>query len=75
MGYIFSFFTKEACAVGTHYKRLTDKKNEPAYHKTYNQTCATSEISDQPAHPHSLVRFFADRMYLLQSPSYPERDK
>ena len=31
--------------------------------KTYNKTCATSEVSDQPAH----------RMYLLQPPRYPKR--
>ena len=43
--------------------------------QTYNKTCATSEDSDQPAHPHSLVRVFADRMCLLQPPGYHNRDK
>ena len=49
--------------------------NEPAHDKTYNRTCATSEDSDQPAHPRSLIRVFADRMCLLQPPGYPKRDK
>ena len=30
--------------------------------------------SDQPAHPRSLIRVFADRMCLLQLPRYPKRD-
>ena len=48
---------------------------EPAHKKTYNKTCATNEDSDQPVHPHSLIRVFADRMCLLQPPGYPKRDK
>ena len=43
--------------------------------KTYNKTCATSEDSDQPAHPRSLIRVFADRMCLLQPPGYPKKYK
>ena len=38
-------------------------------------TCATSEDSDQTAHPRSLIRVFADRMRLVQPPGYPKRDK
>ena len=34
-----------------------------------------SEDSDQPAHPRSLIRVFADRMCLLKPPIYPKRDK
>ena len=45
------------------------------YDKSNNKTCATSEDSDQPAHPRSLIRVFADRMYLLQHPSHPKRDE
>ena len=44
------------------------KTHEPAHDKTYNKTSATSEDSDQPAHPRSLIRVFADRMCLLQPP-------
>ena len=44
----------------------TDQIFEPAHDKTYNKTCAISEDSDQPAHPRSLIRVFADRMCLLQ---------
>ena len=36
---------------------------------------ATSEDSDQPAHPRSLIRIFADRMCLLQPPGFIKRDK
>ena len=45
---------------------------EPAHDITYYKTCATSEVSDQPAHLRSLIRVFADRMRLLQPPGYPE---
>ena len=38
--------------------------------KTYNKICATSEDSDQPAHPRSLIWVFADRMCLLRPPRY-----
>ena len=48
---------------------------EPAHDKIYNKTCATGEDSDQPAHPHSPIRVFADRMCLLQPPDYPKMDK
>ena len=41
---------------------------ELAHDKTYNKTKATSGDSDQPAHPRSLIRVFADHMYLLQPP-------
>ena len=44
--------------------------NKPAHDKTYNKTCATSEDSDQPAHPRSLIRVFAERMCLLQPLDY-----
>ena len=37
---------------------------EPAHDKTYNKTCPASEYSNQPAHPHSLIRVFADCMSL-----------
>ena len=48
---------------------------ESAHDKTYYKTCATSEDSDQPAHPRSLIRVSADRMSLLQPQGYPRRDK
>ena len=31
-------------------------KYEQAHDKTYNKTCATSEDSDQPAHPCRLIK-------------------
>ena len=46
-----------------------------AHDKTYNKTCATSEDSDQPAHPRRLIWVFADPMCLLQHPGYPKRDR
>ena len=48
--------------------------NPPAYDRTYDKTCATSEDSDQPAHQRSLIRVFAVCMCLLQSPGYRKRD-
>ena len=48
---------------------------EPEHEKTYNKTCATSEDSDQPAHPCNLIRVFADGMCLLQPPGHPMKDK
>ena len=36
---------------------------------------ATSENSDKPAHMRSLIRVFADRIRLLQPPSYSKKDK
>ena len=35
---------------------------------------ATSEDSDQPAHPRSLIRVFADRMCPLKPPGYRKKD-
>ena len=49
--------------------------NETAHNKTCNKTSATSKDSDQPVHPLSLIRVFADRMYLLQPLGYSESDK
>ena len=46
---------------------------EPAHDKTYNKTCATSEDSDQPAHPRSLIRVFADRIFILDHPKMDKR--
>ena len=54
---------------------LPYSKFEPAHDKNYNKTCAISEDSDQPAHPRSLIRVFADRMWLLQPADYPKRAK
>ena len=48
---------------------------EIGHHKTYKNTCATSEYSDQPAHLYSLIRVLADRMCLLQPPGYPKGDE
>ena len=47
---------------------------KPANDKTYDKTCVTSEDLDQPAHPRSLIRVFADRMCHLQSTGYPKRE-
>ena len=48
---------------------------EPAHEYTYNKACATSVDSDQPAHPRSLIRVFADPMFVLQPQGYPKPDK
>ena len=49
---------------------ITVPVNEPAQDKTYNKTCVISEDSDQTAHPHNLIRVFANRMRLLQPQCY-----
>ena len=43
--------------------------------KTYSKTCATIEDSDQPVHPRSLIRIYADRTCILQHPGYRKRDE
>ena len=48
---------------------------ESAHEETYNKTYATSEDSDQTAHPRSLIRVFSDRMCLLQPTCYPKIDE
>ena len=49
--------------------------NEPAHDKTYNTTYVTNEDTDQPARRRSLTKAFADRMCLLQHPSYSKKKK
>ena len=55
--------------------KVTTFADVPAHDKTYNTTCATSEDTDQPADPRSLIRVFADCLCLLQPKGYPKRDK
>ena len=54
-------------------KHALDYIIEPAHDKTY-KTSATSEDSDQPEHPRSLIRVFTDCMCLLQPTGYPKSD-
>ena len=63
----------------TYNKTCTTSKDsdQPAHlrHSFYTNS-ATSEDSYPPLMPpRSLIRVFADRMCLLQTPSYPERDR
>ena len=46
-----------------------NKENKPAHDKTYEKTCATSEDSDHPAHPRSLIKssLIACAFYSLQA--------
>ena len=39
--------------------------NEPVHEISKNVLCATSEVSDQPAHTRSLIRTFASRLCIL----------
>ena len=52
-----------------------NKKNGVAHIKTCNKICATSKISDQPAHLCNQIRVFADHIRLLQSSGHLKRDK
>ena len=47
------------------------KKYEPPHDKTNKMACATSEDSDQPGHPPSLIRVFAVHMKKAWVLSYP----
>ena len=40
-------------------------KIEPVHEISNNVICATSKVSDQPAHTHSLIRTFASRLSIL----------
>ena len=44
---------------------------EPRYDKTFKMICATSEDSDQPGHPYSLIRVFDVRKKKAWVLSYP----
>ena len=44
---------------------------EPLRDKTNKMACASSEDSDQPGHPPSLIRVFAARMKKVWVLSYP----
>ena len=43
---------------------------EPRHEISNNVVCATSKVSDQPAHTRSLIRAFASRLNILQLLSY-----
>ena len=47
------------------------RRFEPEHDKTNKMTCASSDESDKPEHPPSLIRVFADRMKKAWVRSYP----
>ena len=49
----------------THNICLVKKENEPVHEISNSVVCATSKASDQPAHTHSLIRFFASDLNIL----------
>ena len=51
------------------YNNLSQRTTKPTIRR------ATSEDSDQPAYPRSLIRVFADRICLPQPLGYPKRDE
>ena len=60
----------------TSLENSVDTDQMPPNRITMSQkTCAIIENSGQPAHSRSLIRVFADRVCVLQPPSYPQRDK
>ena len=48
-----------------HIKLITNNIIEPVHKIPNNVICATSKVSDQPAHTHSLIRAFACRLNIL----------
>ena len=55
--------------------KLQNKYSMSQHTKTPSIKRAISEDSDQPVHPRSLIRVFADRMCLLHPSGYPKKDK
>ena len=53
-----------------HLSIYIESINEPWHVISYNVVCATSKVSDQPAHTRSLVRAFASRLNILWVLSY-----
>ena len=51
-------------SITTCFHRKKENIYESALDTTNNKTCVTSEDSDQPVHPRSLIRVFTDRMCL-----------
>ena len=49
--------------------------SEPASSKRYKLACAPMEDSDQPAHPHSLIRVFNGRFMGSQRSNVASRGK
>ena len=43
-------------------------RNEPEHDKTHIITCAPHKDSDQPAHPRSLIRVFANALCIAKGP-------
>ena len=52
-------------------KKRYARKSEPPHDKTNKMACAPSEDSDQPGHPHSMIRVFAACMKKAWVLSYP----
>ena len=46
-------------------RRQAAVKNEPQPEISNNVVCAASEVSDEPAHTHILIRAFASRLNIL----------
>ena len=59
----------------TYYLVTQKNHNWASARQNLYKTCPSSEDSDQPAHPHSLIWVFTDRMCLLQPPGYPKRKR
>ena len=75
---VWDFFREHINVIFERYFLLLDlifKINKPAHDKTYNKTCATSEDSDQPAHPRSLIRVFAGRSHVPFTASWLSKER
>ena len=51
----------------------SQKPKDPAHDKTYKMACASSEDSDQPGHPPSLISVLAVRSMCSQGPKHSSR--
>ena len=59
--------TKKSADNKKHAQLITQhaKINEPVHEISNNVVCATSKVTDQPAHTRSLIRAFACRLSII----------
>ena len=63
--YAISLGTSREIVIHYMYSDPTTIIYEPVHEIPNNVVCATSKVSDQPAHTRSLIRIFASRLSIL----------
>ena len=62
---VASTFMRRCFDVNVFAGSLAERTFEPWHEISNNVVCATSKVSDQPAHTRSLIRAFASRLHIL----------